>query len=226
MCIFYRLCIVLGSHLLFIRHHMRSGWALGLKLLEGRNILRVPEDMPPCLPGSTTISPWVNFYTPILYWAHLRVTGPGILCLCLPATDWIDVLGACLGCTHRPGSVRDVPMWWASPTRCSCRAGVYTPGSDPVYPREDQLPLWSTVTAPLGPSCLCPAPLHFSSHRDLFSSGERDSVPCPADRAVSKEVFAWVHSGLNWDFGSHHGPRAPPTVPGREADPAFLSIPV
>lgn len=84
MCIFYRLCIVLGSHLLFIRHHMRSSWPLGLKLLEGRNILRVPEGMLPCVPGSTTTSPWVNFYTPILYWAHLRVTGPGILCLCLP----------------------------------------------------------------------------------------------------------------------------------------------
>lgn len=150
----------------------------------------MPEDMPPCLLGSTTISPWVNFYTPILYWAHLRVIEPWILCLCCLGTDWTDVLGACLGCTHMPGSTGDVPMWWGF-----CRAGVYTPnpGSAPVHQREDQLPLWSTVTAALGPSCLCPASLHFSSHGDLFSSGDRDSVPSLAERTVSKKVFAWVH---------------------------------
>lgn len=31
---------------------------------------------------------------------------------------------------------------------------------------------------------------------------------------------------MNWDFGSHHGPRAPPTAPGTVADPPFPSIPI
>lgn len=131
----YRLFIVLGSHLLFIRHHMRSGLLLGLQLLEGRNTLRVPEDVPPRVPGGTPISAWLNFYTPILHRGHLRVTGPGVPCLRFPGTDWRGVLGACPGCTHTSGATQDVPVRWASPTRCSRRACVYTrsPGSGPTH---------------------------------------------------------------------------------------------
>lgn len=116
----------------------------------------------------------------------------------VPPGGWLD------GC---PGSLPGMyPHAWihagcarvvGSRTWCSCRAGVYTsnPGSDPVHQREDQLPLWSTVPAPHGPSCLCPAPLHVSFHRDLCSSGEGDSATTLADRTVSKKMFAWAHWG-------------------------------
>lgn len=86
---YYRLFIVLGSNLLFIRHHMRSDLPLGLQLLEGRNTLWVPEDAPPHMPRGTTISAWVNFYTPILHQGHLSVIGPGVPMLTRPR-DWSD----------------------------------------------------------------------------------------------------------------------------------------
>ena len=112
---FYRLFIVIGRHLLFIKHHMRSGLGLGLQLLEGRNTLAVPEDVPPCMSRGITISAWVKFYTLILCRGHLGVTGTEIPCLCLPGMDRMEVLRACLRCTHMPGSRRYVPMWWSSP---------------------------------------------------------------------------------------------------------------
>lgn len=156
---------------------MRSGLLLGLQLLEGRNTLRVPEDVPPCVPGGTPISAWVNFYTPILHRGHLRVTGPGVPCLRFPGTDWRGVLGACLGCTHTCVHVQP-------------RQRPHAPSSPQ---KEDQPPPWTTE-----PQLLldpCPVLSRFSPQGDLFSAGERDGVPPLADRTVSKKVLAWVHSG-------------------------------
>lgn len=228
MCIFYRLCIVLGSHLLFIRHHMRSSWPLGLKLLAGRNILRVPEGMLPCVPGSTTTSPWVNFYTPILYWAHLRVTGPGILCLCLPGTDWRDVLGTCLGCTHMPGSMWDVPMLWGTPS--DVPAGLVcahlTQAVTLCTKGRISFHFGAQLQLLLGPPA-CAQHCCISALTGTFSLLERRTVFPPSGREDSLQGSVCLSPlRMNWDFSLHHGPRAPPTAPGSGADPAFPSISV
>lgn len=214
---FYRLCIVLGSHLLFIRYHMRSGWPLGLKLLEGRNTLRVP----PCVPGITTISPWVNFHTPILYWAHLRATGPGILHLCLypdgmdvlePAWDVPTCLDPCGTCPCGGDPSRDAPAgrvcthltqeWPCAPKRASASTLEQSHSSSWPF-----LPVPSTTAFQLsrGPLLIC-------KEGQCLDSLQRSVCLGPLR--------------MNLDFSSHHGPRAPPAAPGTEEDLAFSSIPV
>lgn len=113
MCIFffYRLFVLLGSHLLFITHHIRSGLPLGLQLLKGRSTSRMPEDASLPVPKDNTISAWENSYAPILHRGHLRVRGPGVPCLRLVGTDRRDVLEACLGCYHMSESVGDIHRW-------------------------------------------------------------------------------------------------------------------
>lgn len=148
MCIF----IGLGSHLLvFIRHCMKSCLPLGLRLLEGRNTLPVPQDVPLFVPRATTSSLWVNFYTPILHQALLRATVPGILCLCLLGAGQTDVLG----CTHCPCAGNpsgDVPA--------HTQPRLHTKQSAKRGPTSN---LDHRATT-LRPSCPCPAPLHFSLH--------------------------------------------------------------
>lgn len=87
-----------------------------------------------------------------------------------------------LGCAHGVGIPHGMSLQ-------SCCAHTQL-RSDPVHQREHQLPLGSTATAPPGPSCLCPAPVHFSSHRESCSSAEGGRVTTPAHRTVSKKVFA------------------------------------
>lgn len=118
MCIFffYRLFVLLGSHLLFITHHIRSGLPLGLQLLKGRNTSRMPEDASLPVPKDNNISAWVTFYAPILHWGHLRVQrGPGVPCLRL-----VGLIGE--------------TFWrhaWDVPT-CLNPQGTYTGDRDPL----------------------------------------------------------------------------------------------
>lgn len=83
-------------------------------------------------------------------------------------------------------------MSWDVPT-CLDPCGMCPCGRDParvvpaelvcahltqaVIQREDQLPIGSTATAPHGPSCLCPAPLHFSSPRGPFLIWREGQLP-------------------------------------------------
>lgn len=208
---------------------MRSGLPLGVQLLEGRNTLLMPEDVPPCVPRGTTISVQVNFYTSILHRGHPRVTGPGILCLCLPGDrSGTDVLGACLGCTHTSGSMWDVPMWWGSPTWSSCRACVYTPcpGRGPMHraiPKE-------MISLHLGPQshssswAFLPVPstIAFQPSRWPFLIWRegRCSSSCRQDSLQESVDLSPLR--MSRDLDSHHGPRAPANSPWQRGSPSFF----
>lgn len=195
---FYRLCIVLGSHLLFIRHHKRSGWPLGLKFLEGRNTLRVPEDLPPCVPGSTTISSWVNFHTPFSAELTWERQGQGC-CACAsillgqmswePAWDvptCPDPRGMC-PCGGDPA--QDVPAqllcthptqeWPCAPKRASASTLEHSHSSSWPF-----LPVPSTRAFQLsqGPLLIC-------REGQSYHSSTQDSL---------QESVCWVHWGWIW----------------------------
>lgn len=149
-----------------------------------------------------------------------------MLRLCLyPA--WTDVLGACLGCTHMPRSTRDVPMRWGSRTGCSCTAAVHTPNPGVTLCTKESISFHFGAQPQLLlalPACAQHPCL--SALTGTFAHLQRGTELPLQHTGQSPRKCLLSPLRMNLDFGSHHGPRAPPTAPGTEAAPAFPSIPV
>lgn len=212
MCIFYRLCLVLGSHLLFIRHHMRSGWSLGMKLLEGRNILWVPEGM------SATVCAWKHHHLTsgeLLHTHSLlsspesdRARGP----VPVPPGDWLDRCPGILpgmythawihvGCADVVG----IPHEMFLQSWCVTRAV-------PLCTKERISFHFGAQSQLLIGLSLCPAPFHFRSHGDLCLSGEGAVLPLQETgqsprkgllQSTEDELGFWLTS---WSQGSTNSP--------------------
>lgn len=187
-----------------------------MSLLEGRNVPWVPEGgTPPRAPGS-------NHHLTLgdLLHAHSLLSSPESdqardLHLCLLGTDWMDVLGACLGCTHTPGSMQDVPMRW-DPARDVPAELVCTHLTQAVtLCTKERISFHSGAQSQLLMAFLpVPSTITFQLSQGPLLIGEGDSATTLAGRTVSKKVFAWVHWGWIGILahimvpGLHHQPLA------------------